>query len=767
MSSRLQTFFSMPFKSRLSKRMFAVFLVCAMLPILLITLISDLYVQQYLESRISQEMRSTSRVYETVVYDTLLTFESELRRFWATHPATKPLTELELKEARDNPIGTYFTAIGHHQDDMTVSAGRKIQIAKLTDRETQFLDRGQTLIRVVKGDAMASSLLMLMRQDGVLYFGAPNMDVLQQRVTDYSAWGNLDLTVLSEDEALIASSLPREQLPNLKHLDRKQQSAIFDVTYKRNGHEHIGVLTTLFLKGHFGGSNWSLMLIKPRDAAFEPMVTFRRTMLLMMLIAIVTICLFMVVLIRRYTSHIGVLLQATQKIKNRYFDHEINIDSGDEFEQLGEAFNTMTRSLRDYRADLKRQARELQERVIEIREARQKERMLQDQLSRAERLESLGQLAGGVAHDFNNLLMAIMGNADLALDELPEASSARANIKGIESASRRAADLCRQMLVYAGRGSYDFELINLSEVIRDVGDLMRVSISKDVTLKYDVHDDLPMISGDASQILQIVLNFITNGSAAIGRQPGEIVVRTGARICTEEELQQTYLENELGGGEYVYLQVSDTGCGMDSKTIARIFDPFFTTKAEGRGLGLAAVLGIIRAHRGALTVASEPGNGSTFTVFFPARAAAKNAPAAHPELNKWKGSGTVLVVDDEEVVRQVAASMLQRLGLHTIPATGGTDAIETFREQADTIQVALLDMRMPVMDGAETLTALRKIKPEIPAILSSGNAKSKFTGAVTFDERTVFVQKPYTLTALAAVIKRFLESSETDNRSAP
>lgn len=762
----LRTFFATPFKSKLSRRMFVVFLFCAILPIALVTLISDLYVKQHLESRISQDLRSTSRVYQTVVYDTLLICENEFSRFWQTWPPDLALDDLDLTDTRANSVGLYFVGLGRTVDGRAGGAGARIHLDPLTDQERQSLDRGQTVIRVTDPTPRGADLLMLTQRDGVLHYGILNMDYLRGRMADYSSWGNVELAVLTQDRQFIAGSMPAGEMPDLKRLDRQRHAGIFDVAYERADLERVGVVTTLFIKGHFGASNWSLMLAKPRDAAFEPLETFRRTLVLMMLIAMVTICLFLVILIRRYTGHIDVLQTATEKIRNRDFDHTIDISSGDEFEQLGEAFNTMTQSLRDYRHELSRQAERLQEKVIEIRAARQKEHVLQEQLARTERLDSLGQLAGGVAHDFNNLLLAIMGNADLAMGELQDASPARANLDAIQSASRRAADLCRQMLVYAGRGSYDFEMIDLSAVIRDVGDLMRVSISREVKLTYDITNDLPPIFGDASQVMQVVLNFITNASAAIGRQSGEITVATGLRHCTDDDLRTTYFESELRGGPYVYLQVSDTGCGMDEKTVARIFDPFFTTKADGYGLGLAAVLGIIRAHQGALTVNSQPGVGSTFTVYFPAQTGTGSGGATNNTASTWKGSGSMLVVDDEEVVREVAGNMLSHLGFSVMSATGGSEAVALVRRDPGAVDAVFLDMRMPHMDGAETLRELRAIRPDIPAILTSANARSNYAELLENTTRVAFLQKPYAITSLSAVLESLFDTMPAPDPSA-
>ena len=304
---------------------------------------------------------------------------------------------------------------------------------------------------------------------------------------------------------------------------------------------------------------------------------------------------------------------------------------------------------------------------------------LQTQLHGAQKLESLGVLAGGIAHDFNNILVGVLGNADLGLAELPPASPTRVWLERIKVAARGAADLCREMLAYSGKGRFVIERIDLNELAREMHPLLQASISKTTRLRLELAPGLFAIEADVTQIRQVILNLITNASEALEEGSGEIVLATRAGECDRTYLDTAALDEQLPEGDYVSLEVSDSGCGMDHETRDKMFDPFFTTKFSGRGLGLAAVQGIVRGHRGTLRVDSEPGKGTTFEILLPlvdgpAEVDSSRDSGAAP----WTGSGTVLLVDDEEVVRTVGGEMLRRLGFSVLTAKEGSEAVRLF-----------------------------------------------------------------------------------------
>ena len=375
-----------------------------------------------------------------------------------------------------------------------------------------------------------------------------------------------------------------------------------------------------------------------------------------------------------------------------------------------------------------------------------------------QKLESLGVLAGGIAHDFNNLLAAILGHADLAAAEAPAGSSVGENIRAIEKAGRRAADLCGQLLAYSGKGRFLVQPLDLTAIVTDITSMLEVSSSKKAVLKFELTAHLPSVMADVVQMRQLVMNLVINASEAIGDAPGVITIRTGSMLCDREYLLQMLLGQKLPEGRYAFVEVADTGCGMSAETQKRIFEPFFTTKFAGRGLGLAATLGVIRGHRGAIQVHSEPGHGSTFRVLFPTVDAPPEKiftqETAHGE---WRGHGTILVVDDDESVRLVMLRMLETIGFTVLLAEDGGRAVEMFKEHAADIVGVVLDLTMPVMDGAETFRQLRRIRGDVRVLLSSGYNEQELALQFAGKGFAGFMHKPFQRQALVAHLRHLLE----------
>jgi two-component system, cell cycle sensor histidine kinase and response regulator CckA len=381
------------------------------------------------------------------------------------------------------------------------------------------------------------------------------------------------------------------------------------------------------------------------------------------------------------------------------------------------------------------------------------------QIQQTQKLESLGVLAGGIAHDFNNLLMAVLGHADLALDALPAASEARDDLAEIRRAAQRATELCKQMLAYSGKGRFVIQPVEIQKVVEEMLHMLRVSISKNAILKLNFAPNLPPVDADASQLRQVIMNLVVNASEAISDRSGVITLSTGAMDCDRQYLSEAWLDEQLPEGMYVFIEVADTGAGMDLETRSRIFDPFFTTKFTGRGLGLAAVLGIVRGHRGAIKVYSELGKGTTFKVLFPVSHRAEVREEGSAVRGIYEGKGTVLLVDDDESVRAVGRKMLERIGFTVVTASDGAEAIARFRERADDIICAIVDLTMPHVDGAETFRELRRMRPGVRVILSSGYNEQDVTQRFVGKGLAGFIQKPYQLSTLVAVLQEVLEKS--------
>ena len=414
---------------------------------------------------------------------------------------------------------------------------------------------------------------------------------------------------------------------------------------------------------------------------------------------------------------------------------------------LRTANEQLERRVAERTAELERANKALHDEILERELAEEERRRVQVKLLHAQKLESLGVLAGGIAHDFNNLLVGVLGNAGLALQALPPDSPVKETIRDIETAALRAAELTHQLLAYAGKGQYVVQAVHLSHLVEEMTNLLGTAVSKNAKIEYHFPPSLPAIQGDATQLRQIVMNLITNASEAIGTSSGTITLATGMVQADRSYLADAQLGPGLPEGDYVYMEVRDTGHGMHASTLARIFDPFYSTKFTGRGLGLAAVLGIVRTHRGAIKVQSAPGQGTTMRVLLPAAGSGATGPAAVPRVSDPSATvtagRTVLVVDDEEQVRAVARRILSAKGFAVRLASGGVEALRMVRDAPDGIDCVLLDLTMPDLSGADVMDELQRIRPDIKVILSSGYTRESSLPQFSGAGPAAFIQKPY------------------------
>jgi signal transduction histidine kinase/CheY-like chemotaxis protein len=394
------------------------------------------------------------------------------------------------------------------------------------------------------------------------------------------------------------------------------------------------------------------------------------------------------------------------------------------------------------------------------REAVQREN--EEALQQAQRLESIGVLAGGIAHDFNNLLTGIMGNAGLARRAVlaGRTDQAASLIRDVLTASERAADLTRQLLAYAGKGRFVIQPVDLCKLVRDVSALIRASISKKITLVLDIPDDSLHVEADRAQLQQLVMNLVINGAEAIGEQAGTLTVRIRTEHLVERREEPRTEGFPITAGDYVRIDVIDTGEGMSAERRSRIFEPFFTTKFLGRGLGLSAALGIVRGHRGAIGVRSEPGRGTTFTVLLPVpREQRTSRPSGYlPVERELEGAGVILVADDEESVRSLVCSILEDAGYTAATAADGAEAVERLRQLGDQVKLVLLDLTMPVLGGAEAATELRRVAPDIPIVAMSGYGDIEVMQRFSQVGVSDFLPKPFSPDQLAAKVRDALES---------
>ncbi len=396
--------------------------------------------------------------------------------------------------------------------------------------------------------------------------------------------------------------------------------------------------------------------------------------------------------------------------------------------------------------------------VTERHQMEQERHRLETHMARTHKLESLAILAGGVAHDFNNLLVGILGHADLALEDLEPASPVRDSIQAIIQASQRAADLTRQMLAYSGRGHFMVEPIELTSLVKSQLPVLRETLQNRFILRHEPVHDTPRINADAAQFRQLLKNLVINAAESYGGNTGDILLRTGTISCDINFINSVYHNDEYLEGPHVYIEVCDNGCGMDEETKHRLCDPFFSTKFPGRGLGMAAVLGIVRGHKGLIAVDSAPNKGTRIQVLFPV---AGRHPVAHnhaPE-RSVNIKGRILLVDDEEIIRNVAKKMLGRAGLRPLIAENGHEALRLVRERVQDIVCVILDLTMPEMNGEKTFHAIREINPDVPIILSSGYSRDEALSRLSGHQPAAFLQKPYKMNVLVETLQQVLSDT--------
>ncbi|WP_447965181.1 ATP-binding response regulator [Nitrospira sp. Ecomares 2.1] len=408
--------------------------------------------------------------------------------------------------------------------------------------------------------------------------------------------------------------------------------------------------------------------------------------------------------------------------------------------------------------------------VTEQRRAEDERRRHEIERQYSQKLESLGVLAGGIAHDFNNLLMTIVARSGLALRSLPPDAPAREHLDFIEKAGLRGGELANQMLAFAGQTRLDFQVINLPNLLEDMAPFLRATLSKRLTFEYDLAPSLPPIRADQAQLRQIIMNIVVNASESFGEGDGVITIRTFEWEPATENFQSWYVIGELPHSRGVALTIQDTGCGMASDTIPKIFDPFFSTKLPGRGLGLAALLGLAQAHAASIAVRSQPDVGTEFTLLFPATTPSPSTkkgpvfsiPTQHASPTK---KPMVLVVDDEEDVRVACSMIFEEMGLQTLVASDGQIGIQVFQQHQQEIVVVLLDLTMPNMDGQQFLEHIQGLNATIPVILSSGYSEEEAMKRFHNPNMAAFIQKPYQVETLIAKVEEIRQKQTTSSNN--
>ncbi len=391
---------------------------------------------------------------------------------------------------------------------------------------------------------------------------------------------------------------------------------------------------------------------------------------------------------------------------------------------------------------------------------------LERQLLHADKLKSLGVLAGGIAHEYNNLLATIVGNLDLAMMDLDAKSPVQSNLQEAARAAQRATNLTQQMLAYSGRGRFVVRQLDLSELIGGIEDLLKAAISKKASMRLNLASDLPLIAGDDPQIQQVIMNLVTNASEALGERPGLITITTRLRECDATYLARSVVQDKIEPGTYVELEVYDSGCGMTPAIQQKLFDPFFTTKSTGRGLGMSVVQGVVRGHKGTMVITSQPERGTAVSILFPCTTARQSLnPVSLPPIAESPVpaplTGTVLVAEAEATLRLLLERILKRMGLGVLTAAAGAEAIELFRNHAPDITFVILDFTLLKLDGIKTLEALRGINPEVPVVLTSGYDVENIQERYAQEGFAAFIRKPFQVEALMKIVRQLCSKAGT------
>ncbi|WP_300670369.1 response regulator [Desulfoluna sp.] len=392
-------------------------------------------------------------------------------------------------------------------------------------------------------------------------------------------------------------------------------------------------------------------------------------------------------------------------------------------------------------------------------------------MQHAQKLESLGIIAGGIAHDFNNILMAVLGHADIALEEAESHPAAKKSILNIITAGKRATELAKQLLVYSGKGELETSAVNVNDLVTDMMHLIKVSVSKKVQIDFHPGHPIPVVEGNKSQLQQVILNLLTNASQAIGDASGRITIQAGNVFYTQNDLAACSMPVRLGvdpplpEATYTFIDIEDTGCGMDQTTQAKLFDPFYTTKKTGTGLGMAAVLGIVRQQRGTMTIDSTPGEGTRIRVLFPASQTTSHeqeTPEKPPTKEPIKPhGGLILIADDEEPIRKISQRMLEKLGFSVITADDGAKAVSQYEAHQKDICCVILDMTMPGLSGSEALERIQQLNPSVKAIIASGYHSAPTEPKSATGTRCAYLQKPYRMAELQHVLQEILNEQES------
>ncbi|MCP4420111.1 MAG: response regulator [Chloroflexi bacterium] len=540
------------------------------------------------------------------------------------------------------------------------------------------------------------------------------------------------------------------------NLEAYQKNIIIHRIIQRGAERVLRVITPIHVAKQIVGTYQIELTLEAVDSQINVTIgTIALNTLLMTGLFVIFLYLFLKANVINPVSEISA---GVRTISQGDLDSRVSIRSSDEIGVLAGAFNQMTVDLKKSREETKQLISELSSTNIQLENEIKQRQEKEDAMRQAQKLESLGVMAGGIAHDFNNLLTAMLAQSSLVQAKLSPHDPAFRHIGKVVEAAERAANLTQQLLAYSGRSQFEVRPINLNDAIQESLHLLEVAFPKTVQLKMELTETLPLFMGDLGQIQQVLMNLIINAAESIDDHVGTVTAKTAVTCVDQGDVRLPYTDETLPPDDYVILEVSDTGSGMEEDTLSKIFDPFFSTKSTGRGLGLAAVIGIVRGHNGGLQVDTVLGGGTTFRLFFPvSHERYKEETAAELLSSSEELPGLVLVVDDEEPVREAVTDILALEGVQVIAAADGLEGLALYRQRQEDIHLVILDLSMPGMDGEATLKQLREISSDVPVLLSSGYSESEIASRFAELDFVSFLPKPYRRDELVQTVQHHLK----------
>jgi signal transduction histidine kinase len=752
-------------RSKVARRIFFLFVVCALIPLSALAYFSFSQVTEELYLQANSRLRQACKASSMSIIEHLSFLENDLGMIGSNIHKGKPgLLQSPDRKFRDS-LRERFKGLVLITDNRQITPiFGKIQILPLLRKdEIEHVHSGNTLFTTRPGADKFASIFVVKalgssQSPRALLLGEINPEYLWNEGT---LSPTAEIVVLDKSDNVLFSSSPGySPLNEIKNAMHKN-SALGQFTWTLGGNIYIASYRTIFMRPQFY-NNWILVQSESSDDIITPTSSFKKIFMLLIILTFLVVLFLSLSQIRRSLIPIEMLQEATRRIAANDFGNPVQIRTNDEFEELGSSFNKMASSLENHLQTMTMLNKQLRLEITERKRAEEDKDKLQAQLLQAQKMEAIGQLAGGVAHDFNNVLTAIVGYGNLLLMRIDKNSPLKNYVDHMLTASDRAAKLVSSLLAFSRKQITNPEPVDVNSIINELKPLITRLIGEDVELKTLLTDQDLTVMADANQMDQVLMNLATNARDAM---PNGGLLSIGTEFT---EINNEFIMFHGYGevGKYALITVSDTGVGVDEETKARIFEPFFTTKDvdKGTGLGLAMVYGIIKRHKGYISVYSELSKGTTFRIYLPLIQSQVNEKKPETVSVMRTGTETILLVEDNAAVRGVANAILTGAGYKVLEAVDGEDAIHKFVENKDVIHLVILDVIMPKKNGKEVYEAIKKVEPDVKIIFTSGYTADIIQRKGIVEEGSDLVLKPFSPHVLLEKMRNVLDRQNKSHR---